>query len=401
MKILHTSDWHIGHTLYNYDRHEEQADMLRQIKLIAEREQPDVMVVSGDIYHTPAPSAAATRLYTESLLSIHQACPSMAIVVTAGNHDSASRIDSQTQLWRVAGINVVGGIARNDDGTARLDDHIVELPCGFVAAVPFAFPSNFPVIVPDEQTQGIDRQRRFFEALLERVAQRNTASLPVVLMAHLALDGADVAGNDSIGNIELMPTDSIGTDYDYAALGHIHHPRTLAGGRARYCGTPIPVSFAEQCSHGVSIVTIDHHGDMPTIREVPITNLRPLHTFPASDPLPLEEILPQLADLNFKDSYIRLNVIVDDFLPANAREQAIEKVQEMAGGNRFCTFATTSRAAASTTAMPELTVEQFRELQPLDVAQRFFQNRFNREMTDAEIDMFNTALQAINTQNAQ
>ena len=100
MKILHTSDWHLGHTLYNYDRTAEQQAFLRQLTRIVTEEQPDAMVVSGDIYHYSSPAAATQKMYTDAMLNIHQACPGMAIVVTAGNHDSSSKPLAALRLER-------------------------------------------------------------------------------------------------------------------------------------------------------------------------------------------------------------------------------------------------------------------------------------------------------------
>ena len=112
MKILHTSDWHLGHTLYNYDRTAEQQAFLRQLTRIVTEEQPDAMVVSGDIYHYSSPAAATQKMYTDAMLNIHQACPGMAIVVTAGNHDSSSKLEIDSSLWQHFGLNVVGNIER-------------------------------------------------------------------------------------------------------------------------------------------------------------------------------------------------------------------------------------------------------------------------------------------------
>ena len=112
MKILHTSDWHLGHALYNYDRSEEQICFLNQLTGIVQEEQPDVMVVSGDIYHYSTPSAATQKMYTDGLLRIHQACPSMTIVVTAGNHDSSSKLEIDSNLWDHFRVKVIGHIER-------------------------------------------------------------------------------------------------------------------------------------------------------------------------------------------------------------------------------------------------------------------------------------------------
>ena len=101
MKILHTSDWHLGHTLYNYDRTEEQADMLRQMTEIVEKHKPDVFLLSGDVYHTPQPSAAVQTMFTDAMVRIHDANPGMTIVVTAGNHDSGTR----HEIFRVYNVS--------------------------------------------------------------------------------------------------------------------------------------------------------------------------------------------------------------------------------------------------------------------------------------------------------
>ena len=91
MKILHTSDWHLGHTLYNYDRTEEQKSMLRQMVKTVEEQKPDVFLLCGDVYHTAQPSAAVQTMFTEALIEIRDANPGMTIVVIAGNHDSGTK----------------------------------------------------------------------------------------------------------------------------------------------------------------------------------------------------------------------------------------------------------------------------------------------------------------------
>ena len=90
MKILHTSDWHLGHTLYSFDRTEEHKAMLKQIIDIVSKHQPDVFLLCGDVYHTPQPSAAVQTLLSDALVDIHNAHPEMTIVMTAGNHDSGT-----------------------------------------------------------------------------------------------------------------------------------------------------------------------------------------------------------------------------------------------------------------------------------------------------------------------
>ena len=149
-KFIHTSDWHLGQNFYGYDRSEEQADFLHQLAGIVRKHQPDALLVSGDIFHTAAPSSAAVTMYVNAMLDIHNACPTMTIVVIAGNHDSASRLQSDSRLWELAGVRVMGGIARDDEGFADLDRHIIKVEGkGMIAAVPFAYPASFPMVNND------------------------------------------------------------------------------------------------------------------------------------------------------------------------------------------------------------------------------------------------------------
>lgn len=393
MKILHTSDWHLGHVLYNYDRTAEQRDMLRQIVDLVAAERPDALLVSGDVFHNAAPSAASQQLLVEGLLGMHEVCPEMPIVLTAGNHDSAARLEATAQLWKLANVTVVGNFTRHDDHTPDYDRHIVELPGkGWVVAVPHAYPFNFPAPAEVERNE---RQRHFFQAVLNRVAERNTYDLPVVLMAHLAVAGGDFTGHDNIGTIDTVPVDALGQGYDYAALGHIHRPQTIGDeGRVRYCGTPLPVSFDEQCEHSVSIVQLDGH-NTPAVTSHRITNLHPLRTLPPQDPVPLDEALQLLADFDDQQpAYIRLNVATQGYVPADARSKAADATQDKAC--RFCVIKVTNTAPQPTTEHRQMTVAQLHQTNPLDVARSYILEKNGVAMTEEQEQMFNEALQRVN-----
>ena len=163
MKILHTSDWHLGHTLYNYDRSREQQAFLQQLTRIVAEEKPDAMVVSGDIYHYSTPSASTQK-----------------IVVTAGNHDSSSKLEIDSSLWNHFGVKVVGNIERNQE-EVNLEKHIVEVKDergilkGYIIAVPHVYPQNFPIL--DTETPREERQTRFFQALQDEVEKMNAEKL--------------------------------------------------------------------------------------------------------------------------------------------------------------------------------------------------------------------------------
>jgi len=260
---------------------------------------------------------------------------------------------------------------------------------GLVVAIPFSY--NFPTDGAAEQSME-QRQQRYFQTLLDRAAGRNTAGVPIVLMAHLAVADSDFTGHAP--GMEGVPVATLGEGYDYAALGHIHRPQHPGGNpRVRYCGTPIPVSFDEQCPHSVSVVTIDRHGDEPRVTTIPIVNSRPLHTIPASQPVLFEQALELLKQeaAKGKPAYIRLNVLVDGFLPTSAREQAAAAVKS--SECRYCTTViTNANDPASEDARLQLTVEQLQQMSPMEVARHYILERTGREMTPAEQEMLNTVI---------
>jgi exonuclease SbcD len=397
-KFIHTSDWHLGQNFYGYDRSEEQSDFLQQLADIVRKHTPDALLVSGDIYNTAAPSNATVNMYVNAMLDIHRACPTMAIIVIAGNHDSASRLDSDRRLWELAGVTVVGSIARGDKGKADLSHHLVNVgDKGIVAAVPFAYPSSFPR-VSAEPAPVDQRQQRYFQALLDRAQEVSEGGIPVALMAHLAVRDSDFTGHDGNILMECVPISTLGQGYDYAALGHIHHPQNLDQ-RVRYCGTPIAVSFDEQCEHSVSIVEIDGHGVTPRITTRAIKNIKPLHTIPAMEPVDLETALTLLQQLDpDQRAYIRLNVQVERYLPSGSQERAA-----MAAAGKACIFCDIKKTATSATTHRAslMTIEELNSKQPIEVANQFFKDKHGSPMNEQQQEMFNYIYQMVKEENRQ
>ena len=386
MKFLHTSDWHLGHSLYNFDRTTEQQAFLKQLTEAVRTHQPDALLVSGDIYHYSSPSASTQRMYTDAMLAIHEACPTMQIVVTAGNHDSSSRLETDSNLWKHFRVQVIGNIERKDD-RILWEKHIVPLTdtsgklTGYVIAVPHCYPQNFPALRPDVPRD--ERQTDFFRTLLQETGKRNTAGVPVILMAHLAVAGSDITGHDeTVGGMDYLPVETLGEGYDYLALGHIHCPQTLRETErfARYCGSPLPVSFDEAYPHSITCVELVRHGDTPTLEIIPIDNPIPLVTLPKA-PAPFDTALKELqafpAD---RPAYIRLNVLLKDYLSPDCNEQASQAVRNKAC--RFCYIRTQRESSATSAPAPSLNIQELKEQSPLDVADRYFEEATGEPMDD-------------------
>ena len=381
MKILHTSDWHLGHTLYNYDRTEEQQAMLEQMVSIVEEQKPDVFLLCGDVYHTPQPSAAIQTMLSDGLVKIHEANPQMTIVMTAGNHDSGTKHEIFQTPWKALKVYAIGQLEKED-----LDKHIIEVSGkGWIVAVPYANERNIP--------------EGFFQQLLDRVAEKNIETLPIVMTAHTSVKGCDFTGHDhateyTVGGIDSLELNEMGEGYDYLALGHIHHEQFVHSGKhnVRYSGTPLPVSFDENFTHSVSIVEIDKHGETPTVEKIEIKNPHPLVTLPTDGLATWEEAKELLS--KFPDdipAYIRLNVEIEDFLPVEANAEAASLTEGKQC--RFCCI-NAKRKAASQNDVKVLTVQEFQEEKPIEIAKRYAEYEgisFDEEMQT----MFNEVMNMV------
>ena len=358
MKILHTSDWHLGHTLYNYDRTEEQMAMLLQMVDIVREEKPDVFLLCGDVYHTPQPSASVQTMFTNALVEIHDANPDMTIVITAGNHDSGTKHDIFRTPWKALKVYTIVSVDTNNK-----EDLIIEIPGqGYVIAVPYVNERNMP--------------DGFFQDLLDIVAERNKANLPILMTAHTTISGCDFTGHENaseyvVGGIDSHSLEDMGTGYDYLALGHIHHAQFVRGGhhRVRYSGTPIPVSFDENNQHSVSIVELNKHGEEPVVKEIDINTHRPLVTLPKDDVATWEDAKDLLERFpNDIEAYIRLNVEVDNFLPVEANAEVLLLTEGKKC--RFCVI-NTHRLKKDHREAKVMTVQEFKTEKPIDIAERY------------------------------
>ena len=421
MKFLHTSDLHLGQIFNEYDRTPEHHAFFRRLISIVSRERPDALLVSGDIYHNSIPSAQTQKLYTDSVLALKEACPEMSVVITAGNHDSGARLEVDRNLWNHLNVKVIGGLSKKD-GKPDLEKHIIEIKAkdgtlsGYVIALPHIYRQNYPEVDDRRYArEGEDkyalRQRAFYRKLMDMVSERNRDGLPVVIMAHLAVTGCDITGHDEpIGGMEYTPLSAFPEGYDYLALGHIHHPQFVAAGDgpgdagvmtsvsseepvvehicrppvARYSGSPLHVSFDEDYPHSVSIVEIPagkHDGKTITVKEIEIPETVPMVTLP-SVPVPSDEAVDAL--LHYPDNkaaYIRLNILVRDYIRQNV---AVDAAKATEGKKcRYCYMKVTreGRAAGKDTDT-RLTVAEIRSMSPLDVAKMYYRKQFSSDMDE-------------------
>lgn len=384
MKIIHTSDWHLGHVLYNLDRTQEQEAFLSQLRDLVSEQKPDALVVSGDIFDSPQPSIPAQRLYNRMMIEIARSNPETTIVVTAGNHDGASRQELFSELWNEAfNLKFVGKIGYLADGAPDFDKFIVEIPGkGFIATVPYIYGENYP----ESTCEGRVPIQDFHQRLLDRIAERNSDGLPVIMMDHLAVASCDIAGHDTAkARLVFEDLDLLGQGWDYLALGHIHKPQTLKDTAARYCGSPIPVSFDEDYEHSVSVVTIGRHGDTPDVTTIPIENVMPIWNLPRK-PGDLDQVKAAIAAIPAgAKGYARVNIKCRDILPMDQKIE-IESLMKEHEGVRLCTINVVRENGSAPRELKTYTPDQLKEsVDAVQIAKDYYEASHNGESLPEEL----------------
>lgn len=258
MRILHTSDWHLGRSLYGRKRYEEFAAFLAWLEELLEKEHIDILLVAGDIFDTTTPSNRAQELYYHFL---HRVAESSChyVVITAGNHDSPSFLNAPRDLLRHLQVYVVGSVGTSPAEEVLLLKDPEGEPQLIVAAVPYLRDRDIRRVEPGESPA--DKDRKLVEgikehyALVGKRAQEVLDSLehpvPAIVMGHLFAAGGYTMEGDGVRELYVGSLVHVGADvfphqFDYAALGHLHTGQTVAGKKEyRYAGAPLPMGFGE------------------------------------------------------------------------------------------------------------------------------------------------------------
>lgn len=232
MRILHTSDWHLGITLNNMSLLEEQRCFLEKLYKIVDAEKIDAIVIAGDVFDHAVSSAEAINLYNEAMtmLCIDQ---KKMVLICAGNHDGAARLSSCNALLERAGLYVAGSVR----------DGVKQIKAGDVAfhLLPYFSIDEVRYLYPEEEIKSYDGAMRTVVKRIEPDRERSN-----VLIAHCFVTGAQPAESDRsamVGGANMVGADAF-AGFDYIALGHLHRAQEI-GGKVRYSGSPVKFSFAE------------------------------------------------------------------------------------------------------------------------------------------------------------
>lgn len=268
MKLMHLSDLHLGKRLNEFSLLEDQSFILQQLVELVRREQPDCVLLAGDIYDKPVPPAEAVTLFDDFLNKLAQLT---TVCVTSGNHDSAERLAFGAQLMREGGVHFCG-LYTGEPQCVTLQDAYGSV---HIYLLPFLKPAHVRHCLPPTEAEQVTTYHEALRCAVERLhinaAERN------VLVAHQFVTGAQTAGSEAVN---VGGVDNIGAEvfaaFDYTALGHIHRAQNVGSERVRYSGTPLKYSFAEwQQEKSVTLVELGEKGSV-SVTALPLAPLRDL-----------------------------------------------------------------------------------------------------------------------------
>jgi exonuclease SbcD len=311
MRLLHTSDWHLGQTLHNYDRAYEHHRVLDWLLDTLETERIDALLIAGDIFDNANPSAAAQQQFYRFLAAAKRRVPHLDIVIIAGNHDSPGRLEAPAPLFEAFDATVVGHSTRNVKGEIELGRLVVPLKnrAGEIAAWCLAIPFLRPGDVPRAETAGdpyLEGIALLYRQALDLALSRRENGQAIVALGHCHMSGSQTSAESErriiIGGAEALPMEIFDPAIAYVALGHLHRAQIVGGQtRVRYSGSPLPMSFTE-IPYPHQVVRIDlEGGSLAETTAIPIPRPVELLRIPAQ-PAPLADALEELAALELPEA---------------------------------------------------------------------------------------------------
>jgi len=339
LRIIHTSDWHLGQTLHGFDRTYEHQCFLDWLLEQLESEQADVLLVTGDVFDNANPSSSAQRQLYRFLQAARHRLPQLNIVLIAGNHDSPGRLEAPSPLLKVFGTVVVGQVGRGSEGEIEIEKLVVPLRdrSGQIRAWCLAIPFLRPGDVPRVETEGdayLPGVAELYGQALVWALSRREPGQAILAMGHCHMAGTGISSDSErrivIGGAEMLPAGLFDERIAYAALGHLHLAQSVGGQDwIRYSGSPLPMSFSETY-YRHQIVRIDLAGEKAsTIQQIPVPRFVELLRVPPQ-PQVLTEVLTALAELELEDlpeqrwPYLEARVLYDG--PEPGARVAVESV---------------------------------------------------------------------------
>ncbi|PMG16519.1 exonuclease subunit SbcD [Vibrio splendidus] len=372
MKILHTSDWHLGQNFYNKSRKNEHERFLQWLLEQVTEHDIDAIIVAGDIFDTSTPPSYAREMYNKFVVDSNKI--DCQLVLLGGNHDSVSVLKETQQLLKYMGADVIPNT--NEDHATQ----VVELKGkngdveALVCAIPFIRPRD--VLTSQAGVTGVERQKQLGDAIKQhyqsvydaavkkRATFENSEHMPIIATGHLTAMGvqqSDSVRDIYVGNLDGFAADGF-PDADYIALGHIHRPQVVAKREyIRYSGSPIPLSFDELKSQKQVCVVEFIEGER-TISQLPVPTFQPLAEI-KGDLSEIESQLNQYIGLDSDQSvWLSIEVQAQDYL-----SDLQERMRALTEGLNVEVLQLRRARERRNQALEQESAETLSELSPMDV----------------------------------
>lgn len=377
LRIVHTSDWHVGHELYCHGREAEHDAFLSWLIGTLKATRADMLLVTGDIYDVAnPPTAAMARVYGFIRTALTE-CPHLTIAMIGGNHDSAARINLPGALLEAGRVHLIGQLPRCD-GVIEMDRLLVPARRSdgtvgaWVVAVPYCRPGDLG------QGNLADLYRNVIES-----AHALADGLPLVVTGHLHLAGGDVSPNSErrivVGGEEAEPSSLFDERVAYVALGHLHRPQQVEGATLiRYAGSPIPMSMAER-DYRHSITLVEIADGSVSASEIEVPRLARFESLPRDGARPIAEVEAVLREydppMGGEPPFVEVCILMDSPEPgiaARVHAALQEKAVRLAGIKSVLPDHAQRGAIAAT-------VQELEEIDPVGVLRELHMRRHGAE----------------------
>ena len=391
MKIICTSDWHLGNLFHGNDRLPEHRHFLSWLLARIKEQHPDALLIAGDIFDNGNPSAAAQSAYYEFLADATETCPDMNVVIIAGNHDSASRLEAPRALLTRHKVEIRGNIHRswvaNEDGgnwVINYDDLMIPINGGdgsqaIVLTVPYL---RSDVVQNANYSEGVNTILRELTAK----AREKYRDSPLIMIAHMYAKGADIAKSDAsekivIGGQEEVNMQGWDEHPDYFACGHIHKRQHIWNTDwAHYSGSVLPMSFAEKdYHHGVDMVTIEN-GTKPQIEFLEYEPQHKLMFLPEAE----EELTSKKLEKRINAELKELEALI------GTKNAVLCKIQKIIPELDITTISGSQHLQS---------IDDILNRDPLDTLKETFVVKNGKEMTDHQEKMLTDLLNSLTAEN--
>ena len=399
MRLIHTSDWHLGQLFYQYDRAEEHDRFLAWLLDTLADEEAEALLIAGDVFDHANPSAVAQRQFYAFLTEARRRQPHVSIVVVSGNHDSPGRLEAPSPFFEAMDIAVIGAVPRLPEGNIDVSRLVVPLRdrMGAVAAwclaVPFLRTSDMPPTDRDAASPETLRGTyaagvaRLYDQALDEALARRSDSHAIVALGHCSLEGGVLSAESErpilAGGLDALTSDVFATTLAYVALGHLHRPQQVGPDtRLQYSGSPLPLSFAE-IDYPHQVLCVDLDGDTLTgVRPIRVPRFAPLLCVP-SEPAPIDEAVAQLQALEVPEPHNGLRPYLEVRVRVDGPEPSLRpRIEEALATKpvRLARIETTyARANAAEDAAPLRSLEDLAALRPDKVFLQLHRTRFGKD----------------------